>query len=460
MRAAVFILAVFMSLMSLTSLSAFAAEEKLTLDKLLQQVEQDKFEKSKENQEREALFARKKNQQARLLARAKAELKRLEARAKKLENVFNENELQLSKLNEQLIERLGAFAEMFGVLKQAASEMQGQLKHSLISGERKGRAALLEPLVKTRSIPSVQQIQTLWQMMLDELIAQGAISTFSGTKVDGDGTAQSAAITRLGPFVAIADGRYLNYLPDTQQYRVLGRQPPSKFLAAAENVEARTGEAGAGESAIISAAIDPARGGILALLVETPRLTERIQQGGFVGYVIILIAFIGLALGTWRLFILTRLRTAVDRQAQDVSNLSQDNPLGRVLAAVSGLGAAPTIDSETLELKLHDAILRELPELESYLPLIRIFAAIAPLLGLLGTVIGMILTFQAITLFGTGDPKLMAGGISQALITTVLGLITAVPLILLHALAVARARNVRQVLEEQAAALVVRRVGK
>jgi len=85
---------------------------------------------------------------------------------------------------------------------------------------------------------------------------------------------------------------------------------------------------------------------------------------------------------------------------------------------------------------------------------LKIIAVVAPLLGLLGTVTGMIITFQAITLFGTGDPKLMAGGISTALVTTVQGLCVAIPTVLLHTLVASRARRLNQILEEQAAGMV------
>ncbi len=435
----------------LFSVPLHAAEEVETLDELLKQVEESRFEESRNARARELQFEREKNKQALLLRQAQAKLKQLEVRAKKLENVFNENERQLSQLDGALKKKLGNFAEMFGVIKQVASETQGQLKESLISGERKGRTALLESLVKTKRIPTPSQIEKLWQVMLDELIAQGRISTFTGTLVDSSGQAREATITRIGAFVALHNGNYLSYLPQTQAYRLLGRQPAGKFLDAAEAIQERGG--GGDDDGVIRAAIDPARGALLALLVETPSLTERLQQGGLVGYIIIVLACFGVGLGAWRLFVLSDLRRAVDRQALNLQTLSADNPLGRVLASIGD----EREDKETLELKLNDAILRELPALESYLPLIKIFAAIAPLLGLLGTVTGMILTFQAITLFGTGDAKLMAGGISQALITTALGLMTAVPLILLHALAASRARDVRQVLEEQAAGLALAR---
>lgn len=422
------------------------AQEKIkTLDDLLQQVQQNHFQENQESKKREAAFGRKLNQQGRLLQEAKRELARLERRAKKLENVFNEKELQLSKLKSQLDKKLGAYASLFGLLREVARETQASLSQSLISGDRPNRAQALSPLIKTKTIPSPAQIKTLWRVSLDELVAQGRVVDFTSTLVDGNGTSFAAPITRIGPFVALFEGRYLAYTPETSTYRLLAKQPAGKFLSAAENTQDRAGAAGK----IFTAAIDPARGGILALLIQTPSLLERVQQGGIIGYGIILLALFGLGLGVWRLLVLTRVKQAVEQQAANLQTLSSLNPLGRVLASVGGANQS----RDALELKLDRAILRELPHLEKYLPLVKLFAAIAPLLGLLGTVTGMILTFQAITLFGTGEPKVMAAGISQALITTVLGLIAAVPLILLHASALAQARDIRHVLEEESAAL-------
>ncbi len=438
----------------LMAISAARAEDKpqLTLEQLLEQVRKGQFQESQANKKREANFLREKRKQTKLLATAKVGLKRLEARAQKLENRFNENELQLGELNELLSQKLGNFAEMFGVIRQVSGEIRSQINASLISGEHKDRAEPLKKFSSTKRLPTIKQLEELWAVLLDEMVAQGQITTFTGNLVGRDGRTRQTEITRIGPFVAIHDGEYLDYLPATQQYARLGRQPGGKFLNAASEIEART----AGKT--VTAAIDPARGGILSLLIETPSLAERIDQGGLVGYVIILIAFVGLGLGAWRFFALNRILSAVMQQVKKPNHISDDNPLGRILQAERSINPrGGKIDSEMIELKLHDAILREMPAIELYLPLVRILAAIAPLLGLLGTVTGMILTFQAITLFGTGDPKLMAGGISQALVTTVLGLITAIPLLLLHALASSRARDVRQILEEQAAGLVAAR---
>ena len=157
-------------------------------------------------------------------------------------------------------------------------------------------------------------------------------------------------------------------------------------------------------------------------------------------------------LAAWRFVVLTKVGRQVNAQLQS-STPSTENPLGRVLAVA---GDNASTDTETLELKLNEAVLKEIPALENSLTLLKIIAAVAPLLGLLGTVTGMIITFQAITIFGAGDPKTMASGISSALITTVLGLIVAIPTLLAHTVVNGRAKRVIHVLEEQAAGIIAR----
>ena len=129
------------------------------------------------------------------------------------------------------------------------------------------------------------------------------------------------------------------------------------------------------------------------------------------------------------------------------------NPLGRILSVYSDKIAQ---DVETLSLKLDEAILRETPSIERGLITLAILAAVAPMLGLLGTVSGMIETFQSITLFGTGDPKLMSGGISQALVTTELGLAVAIPMLLIHSALSSKSNRLIQILDEESAAIVAR----
>jgi biopolymer transport protein ExbB len=200
--------------------------------------------------------------------------------------------------------------------------------------------------------------------------------------------------------------------------------------------------------------LDPTRGQLLGLLVQSPSLMERIAQGKTVGYVIIALGIVGVLIAVWRVLVLSAIGAKVNRQIKNIHEPQANNPLGRVLKTAETRGAE---DIETMELKLGEAILRETPKFNAMLPLLKIISVVAPLLGLLGTVTGMIVTFQAITLYGAGDPKLMAGGISTALVTTVLGLVVAIPTVFLHTLVSSRARRLTQILQEEAAGMLAER---
>jgi biopolymer transport protein ExbB len=180
---------------------------------------------------------------------------------------------------------------------------------------------------------------------------------------------------------------------------------------------------------------------------------ERIAQGKIVGYVIIALGLVGLLIAIWRLLALTATTTACNRQAKNLEQAG-NNPLGRVIKIAHD---NPGVDVEGLELKLGEAILKETPKFNAWLSFLKIISVVAPLLGLLGTVTGMIITFQAITLYGAGDPKLMAGGISTALVTTVLGLVVAIPMVFLHTLVQSRAKRLTQILQEESAGMLSER---
>ena len=251
-------------------------------------------------------------------------------------------------------------------------------------------------------------------------------------------------VIRVGLFNVIANGKYLQYQSATGKLEELARQPKSRFLETAENLsKAKSGK--------VKFGIDPTRGQLLGLLVQEPTLRERIDQGGTIGYITIALGIFGLIIAIIRLIQLTLIGIQVAAQKRNRSKPSTNNPLGRVLKVFYD---NTKIDTESLELKLGEAVLKETPKLVRFNTLLKVIAVVAPLLGLLGTVTGMIITFQAITLFGTGDPKLMAGGISQALVTTVLGLCVAIPTVLMHTLVSGRSRRIIEVLEEQATGMV------
>ncbi|MEM1082282.1 MAG: MotA/TolQ/ExbB proton channel family protein, partial [Pseudomonadota bacterium] len=224
------------------------------------------------------------------------------------------------------------------------------------------------------------------------------------------------------------------------------RQPAGRFQGMAADLQ------DASPGTVQEMAVDFTRGDILAQVVRAPNLQERLRQGGTVGWIIVAIGIFGILFAIWKGTVLMLRGNAIKRQVKR-SDASQGNALGRVLSVYED---NPNADVETLELKLDEAILRETAPLESGLPLIKVLYVVAPLIGLLGTVVGMIVTFQQITLFGTGDPRMMASGISMALITTVLGLVVAIPLTLIHSVLQSRSRALIQILEEQAAGIIAR----
>ena len=424
--------------------SGLGAQTSGTLDELLEQARRGSAAVREANQKREAKFRASKAEQQRLLQEARDTRDRLERKSEALEGEFSENEIRITGLEELLRNRLGALGELFGVVRQMAGDTRGMLEGSLVSAQFPGRAEPMATLAQSKKLPKIEGLENLWLTLLQEMTESGKVVRFRAALVVPDGREVQREVVRTGVFNAVADGKYLVY--QGGKLVELGRQPAGRHRSAAEDLEAAT-------AGMVATSLDPSRGQILGLLVETPTFRERIDQGGLVGYIIIALFLAGIVLLTTRFLNLTRVGAGMRaQQSSDVADPS--NPLGRVLKVYEENKHA---DTETLELKLDESILRDVPKLEAGLTTIKVLSVIAPLLGLLGTVTGMIETFQQITLFGTGDPKLMAGGISEALVTTMLGLIAAIPLVLLHSILRDRSRSLVQVLEERAAGIIAER---
>lgn len=422
----------------------------LDLDQLLREVKKSQGLEGKINREREARFLAEKNQQQQLLAKAKADLSKQESLSNQLKTQMDANEEELSRLETELNERSGVLGELFGVARQAAGDMKADLENSLISAEYPDRFLELDELASSKALPTIEQLEKLWFILQQEMTESGKVVHYPSEILTASGDPRNAEVIRIGTFNALADGKYLRYLAEPGKLVELARQPAGEYLGLAEDFsEAKSGQA--------DMAIDPTRGVILSMLIQTPDTIERIEQGGVIGYIIIIMGISGFLFAVYKLVILAQTDRKMMQQADEQGSASDDNPLGRVIMAVE---QSPSQDEETLELLLDDAITREVPVLERGQSMIKLLAAVAPLLGLLGTVTGMIATFQSISLFGTGDPKLMASGISQALVTTMLGLMVAIPLLFLHSLIASRSRKLVQILDEQSAGLISRRMGK
>lgn len=423
---------------------SFAAESNSnSLNELLNKISQYQKSENSQNKAREAEFKNNIAKQQQLLSEAKAELARQQQRAKELKHQFDENEKLLSEREEDLRLQTGNLGEMFGVVRQVAGDLNVLLADSLTTAEQPQRKADLAKLSTAKELPNIQELEALWYTLQHEMTINGQISQFQATVLNPQGENEQQQVTRVGVFNAVSDKGYLVYDAELKELQQLGRQPD--VASTAKNYLASNDE-------LATFALDPSRGALLTMSLETPDLLERIQQGALVGYIILLIGAIGLGIAAWRLIALEGISKKVRKQMQQPTAPSDDNPLGRVLLSYEAI--AKPVNMDVLEAKMDEAVLRELPALESGQTILKLFAGIAPLLGLLGTVTGMIVTFQAITNFGTGDPKLMAGGISQALVTTVEGLVVAIPLLLAHNWVSSRAKNVMQILDEQSAGLI------
>jgi biopolymer transport protein ExbB len=429
-------------LLALAAPNAVAQSQPETIDDVLQTMQSERRAVSERNQEREAAFRREQANQEAALRELRAEVRAAEAEASRLENLRNELDRELEELRVQLQERQGEFGELFGVARAAAADLNEQLQESLISTQFPGRGEPLVEMAQAQSLPTIQELENLWFTMLQEASEQAEVARYDAQVVTSDNQSATETVVRIGPFTAFSDQGFMVAREGTLRY--LARQPGRAQVAAAERVFDHSGPG------VVRGLIDPSLGTLLGLVVEVPNLRERIDQGGGIGYAIVVVAILGILLAIFRWIVLAFTSMKVRAQMKS-STPKKGNPLGRIMLAYQEFKSE---DLETLQLRLDDAVLKELPKLESGLNVVKVLAAVAPLMGLLGTVIGMIVTFQAITLFGTGDPKLMAGGISQALVTTVMGLIAAIPLLLLHAFASSTARRIGQVLEEQSVSLV------
>lgn len=431
------------------SSAAFAqsAPEAKNLDQLLELVKQGAYKANQENVRREQDFVKQKSKQKSILSRARNTQKQEERRSDRLEAEFKANDIKIGKLEEELSHELGALKELFGVLQQVSGDTKAVFHDSIISAQFPGREVYLNELIAKASsseLPTIDEIARLWFEVQREMTESGKIVKFDVDVQYPNGEITQREVVRVGTFNLVSDGKYLEWRTKYQNISELPRQPKPRFLETAAGLQAVS-------SGYTAFALDVSRGAILGLLIQDPSIIERIDQGGIIGYIIIY----GLGPLSLLLVILSGVSLVVQRgkvKAQIRSDVvNKNNPLGRVLSVYEDNKA---VDVETLELKLDEAILKEIPALERFLTLLKVIAAIAPLMGLLGTVTGMINTFQSMTLFGTGDPKLMAGGISQALVTTVLGIVVALPTLFLHAIVAGWSKSIIHTLEEQSAGIV------
>jgi len=449
------------ALLSLTSAvsNAFAAD---TLESLLKQVQSVRDNEIKAFEQRSAEYnAADPAQQKKMLEDALSRREALDKSSKSLSDEFAANELKINNARKELRDKASelGLTEIFGLTRQVAGEVSTELRQSLISTQfppAPGEPSRDETLLKfstSQTTPTANELENFWFQIQREMTASGQVAKYRAMVVQPSGESVESEVVRVGPFTAVSGGKFLSYVPSLKKLSVFPRQPPARFLKYASDLESAT-------SGYVQAVVDSARGVLLALYVERPNWIKRIELGQEVGYVIITVGILGFLAFVFQLFYLVKVRLGVKSQLSHLDNLSTNNPLGRVLLAFKGDTSLIEQEADVAELRISEAVLKEVPRLERFQSFLRLAVAAGPLLGLIGTVMGMILTFQSITESGSSDPKLMATGIGQAMIATVLGLGIAIPLLFANALLNTLSKSVSRVLDEQSVGMLAESIEK
>ena len=431
---------------------AVEATAAVSMGDLQRQAQQMREREAKIWSQREAEQRAEMAKQEQMATDAVARRNRAEARSNSLSAEFDQRSERIEEMRELLHQYQGNLGELFGVTRQVAGDSATVLNQSLLTVQfpaaegEESREELMRRIAAAKELPSFAELERMWFELQREMTENGKVRRFTADVKQPDGTVAPAEVVRVGPFTAVSDGNYLAYDPTQNQLSVMPRQLGPRRTGIAEDLQEAT-------EGHVKALVDPSRGPLLGMVSERPNLVERIQHGEVVGYVIVLVGLIGAlnALGQYIYLFITR--ASVAAQLRNLSNPNKNNPLGRVLLAFRGDGKEPS-SAEVAELRLSEAVLREVPKLQRFQSFLRLLVAAGPLLGLVGTVIGMIITFHAITASGSSDPKLMAHGIGQAMIATVLGLGIAIPLLFLNQGLTALSNGITQILDEQSQALL------
>jgi len=352
--------------------------------------------------------------------------------------------------------------EIVGIARVAAKDLTSLMRQSHRNAFERQRGRFLEALSEQASLPGVEDIRRMVALALDEIESAGEVRIEQAAVVDRTGRETDARVLVVGNFTCaynLADSEFgfLNYSAASRRLFALSRLPDAKIQR-----ELRAYMRGGSEAV----PLDVSRGGALRSLVHRLSLADQVPKGGPIVWPILGILALAVLIIVERIVFLFRRRLNADRLMVTLGRLidqekwsecerlcdgESQKPVACVLAA--GIGSR-NLNREEMENALQEAILREIPPLERFLSTLGMLAAIAPLLGLLGTVTGMINTFHTITLHGTGDPRMMSGGISEALVTTMLGLAVAIPIMFSNTLLTRHVENVIAQMEEKAVSLV------
>jgi biopolymer transport protein ExbB len=346
------------------------------------------------------------------------------------------------------------------VVRTSAKDADTMLHDSLVSPAFPERTKTLVPLLDADHFPGFEDIKNLLSLFMHEVDATGTNSRLKAEIVGPEGTKIEADILRVGAFTAVyrlADG-HVGYLRTNTEGTGWIAVPGSL----GNNIEEGLQRAFTAKS--IDIPLDISRGAALQGIGQQKDTTEWLRSGGLLVWPILFVGVVALLLALERMMVLGRQKITPPKKMTEILTLAGTHQWEACLEICATMSRVPALrvisraieaagsTKDVLEATLEEAILREIPPMERFLATLNVLAAIAPLLGLLGTVTGMISTFQVITLYGTGDPRMMSGGISEALITTQLGLAVAIPIMIVHHFLQRRVENLIGDMEEKGTA--------
>ena len=406
-------------------------------------------------------------QRSERIAKLKAELNALKAEEAAQRNALEKARQELTEVSQEkaelsriLAQEQGNLKELAGLVRASARELLSLAELSPKTAAQPDRLEILRSYLNKSRFPGLEDIRRLVDLFFTYLSESSQTAIRQGAFVDREGNEAEGSILTIGPFTAAYQKNdevgYLVLGPATGRLLAMGGEPDWSTRRGLRAYMA--GEA-------MAAPMDITGGAALKQLAKSESTWDMLLAGGPLIWPILLVGLISLVLIVERLGFLRKVRANTDQLMGQVNELVQAGDFEGALTAADSQAGRPTSNvikaglalkgctAEVIENALTEAMLKELPRLERFLTALKVMAAVAPLLGLLGTVTGMINTFQVITVHGTGDPRLMAGGISEALITTQLGLAVAIPVLVAAALLSRKAQRIASDMEEKAVAM-------
>jgi len=377
-----------------------------------------------------------------------------------LKQRYDENEKKIEQIQKRAEEIKNEADELAGSVRGIAQDLGVALSQSMVSGESPNRKKVLEPLITQMQFPSLENVQKMGDVLFDEISRNGKISVSTLSYVDDTGKETRGEVIRIGNFNALwrtgGNVGYLEYAPAKEAFSRFFAKMPSGFISEARRFA---------ENKSQGIYLDPSSGGAFRFISDMPDWWEELKSGGSLMWPICFIGVLGALLALERFLVLLRESRRTEALSAQVTPVIQQGKWQEaqqlciankaILAGVLNAGIDHRQEApEIIESVLDETIQGKLKPLERNMSSLQIIAVVAPLLGLLGTVTGMIATFQMITIYGSGDPRMMSGGISEALVTTEYGLYIAIPVILAHGYFQGRANQIVNILEEKSMMLV------